>query len=185
VKIGFSTAGWAELDAALDELGSELKSDVLHDALSKAAQPFLERARQLAPRANPSREPNPAKRLQASFKTSRKGSRLQRLVLSADGAARIVAGSTAPHAPLVEYGHRIVLGKRATTRAGRKSQNRAIHGTVPPHPFLRPAWDATRDQVVASIKDQIAIALEKKIRVLGSRARAGTLSRTEARKILG
>jgi len=46
--------------------------------------------------------------------------------------------NVAPHAHLVEFGHRQVTGGRLRTGRGR------VIGSVPPHPFFRPAVDATK-----------------------------------------
>jgi HK97 gp10 family phage protein len=48
--------------------------------------------------------------------------------------------NTANHAHLVEFGHRQVAG-------GRLEKGGKIIGSVPPHPFFRPAVDATKNIV--------------------------------------
>jgi HK97 gp10 family phage protein len=101
----FRFNGLDSLDRALNELGAELKSEILATALRRAARPFLRRARQLAPRGTkPKKE---SKRLANSIRTSSlpKGRR-ERFEMA--GAAGIRAGARAPHAHLVEYGHAIV-----------------------------------------------------------------------------
>ena len=50
-------------------------------------------------------------------------------------------------------------------------------------PFLRPAWDATKDKVLASISDEIWKALAKSAKTLARKAAAGTISKTAARAL--
>lgn len=179
----FKFTGLDDLDRALDELSSELKSDILATALSRAAKPFLVRASQLAPRGT---EPKPEKkRLANSMRTSRRMSRTQRLVLESAGAARVLAGSSSPHAHLVEFGHAIVVGRRPTSRILRRRDTRERVGFVKARPFLRPAWDTTRDVVMASIKDEIGAALQRRIKQLARRAQRGALTVKDVRQVLG
>jgi HK97 gp10 family phage protein len=55
----------------------------------------------------------------------------------------------------VEYGH--------PNRRGRKGAQ-TVHGATNPHPFLRPAWDASKEQAAAAFEatltDQIAKAMQ-------------------------
>ena len=56
--------------------------------------------------------------------------------------------NTAPHAHLVEFGHRNVKGGRLG-KGGRQV------GTIPPHPFMRPAFDATQAKVCREVGERI------------------------------
>ena len=181
VNLTFRLEGLEELDAALDALGEELKSEVLTDALRRAAQPLLDRAKQLAPRSD---DPLQKRHLADSIKTSRRGGKRARLLLSVSGAASILAGPSAPHGHLVEFGHAIVVGGKASARltrrdlrAGKKAGTTIGH--VPAHPFMRPAWDSTREEVVNSIKRQIGEALERRIKSLARKARTGKFTKKD------
>lgn len=58
----------------------------------------------------------------------------------------------APHAHLVEYG--------SPGRYAKRGKNKGRYfGAMPARPFLRPAWDASRDRALNQIKD----GLEKQI----------------------
>lgn len=61
---------------------------------------------------------------------------------------------TAHIARFVEYGHRIVRGGRL--RKGGKHV-----GDVPAHPFIRTAYEATRDEVATTIATTLATEIEK------------------------
>lgn len=63
-------------------------------------------------------------------------------------------GASDPKAHLVEYGHQQVVG--GTLRSG---EGRVV-GHVPAHPFARPAYDATKDQVIDAIGKKIKAAVE-------------------------
>ena len=56
----------------------------------------------------------------------------------------------APHAHLIEFGHLIKRGKRGKST-----------GFVEPHPFMRPAWDATKDQVAGAIVEEFHSLIEE------------------------
>lgn len=74
------------------------------------------------------------------------------------------------YARMVEYGH----ARRGTVITGKddkkwkylkrltKSQSKHYSGeTVPPHPFLRPAWDAHKGETVSEINTAIQGAVEE------------------------
>lgn len=54
----------------------------------------------------------------------------------------------APHTHLVEFGHRLVKGTEQI-------------GTVPPHPFMRPALKTTAEQIVKDLTNAVLEELEK------------------------
>ena len=54
---------------------------------------------------------------------------------------------------LLEFGHAIVRGRR-------KAEKRVI-GQVPPHPWLRPAFDATKEQAQKLMADEFRRRLER------------------------
>lgn len=55
--------------------------------------------------------------------------------------ARGDVGPRAPHAHLVERGHRIVVGKGSSA---------SQRGVVPPHPFVAPAWKASKRRALSA-----------------------------------
>lgn len=66
------------------------------------------------------------------------------------GEARIGFGHENYKARLVEFGHRLVVGKGA--------KGKEI-GRVSPHPFMRPAFESTKDEaqeaIAATIRNQV------------------------------
>ncbi len=74
-------------------------------------------------------------------------------------AGEVVAA--APHAHLVEYGHKIVTGGKL----GMNERGKDTGKTVPPHPFLRPAAEEMADLVI----ERVATAIEAEIAKLEER----------------
>lgn len=77
-------------------------------------------------------------------------------------SAAIVTGVRYGH--LVEYGHRIVTGGRAKPRRFVPLSQRGrftghVGGTVPPHPFARPAFAAQQGTIVETIERRLTAAL--------------------------
>ena len=69
---------------------------------------------------------------------------------------------TAHVARWVEYGHRIVQGGRNRVLAnGKQKGNGVVTGEVPAHPFIRPAYEASRQQVITTICETLATELTK------------------------
>jgi HK97 gp10 family phage protein len=75
----------------------------------------------------------------------------------------------------VEYGHRQVVGGRSrllangTTRGPGKqvyvSKPGAVGlGTVPQHPFIRPAWESVAQEVAAKVQSTLATEIENEAR---------------------
>lgn len=149
------------------EIARQTPRKVARKVLLKASTPVLRSARDNLAAATNTKSGN----LMESLKTGqgrkyRKG--------RADGTGYVVIGPAWPkgaHGHLVEYGHRIVIGKRhgRASNADRIAQaalggqdmealasdpavqGRAVNGFVPPRPFMRPAIDSTRNEVAAAI----------------------------------
>jgi len=72
------------------------------------------------------------------------------------GRKVMFVGSTAPHAHLVEFG-----------TGPRYQANGKYVGIMTPDPFLRPAWDANKDEVLANlataIREEIEKALDRRV----------------------
>lgn len=74
--------------------------------------------------------------------------------------------STAPHSHLVEFGHKIVTKKTGKRRSktpdgyiDKDYPERKVR--VPPHPFLRPSFNAHAEKILKICEDEILKALEK------------------------
>ena len=94
------------------------------------------------------------------------------------GAVVTVVGakwSEAPHAHLVEFGHRMVVGgtverlRGGTTplskQTGKRGGGRVV-GFVKAKPFMRPAFDSTKGQVMAIAERALRIGVEREAKKL-------------------
>ena len=130
------TLGFVELTNDLAEMAAQIAGErgagVLESILNEAAQPVLEKARQFAPLKTG--------KLRAAIKAGRVKRRK-------DGVYTIKIGTQgktdAFYAPFVEFGHG------------------GPHGPADPHPFMRPAYDATREQAYGIIRDRLKLEIDK------------------------
>jgi HK97 gp10 family phage protein len=88
-------------------------------------------------------------------------------IIGARTGFRIVIGKK-PHDPskiahLIEEGHRIVVGGKAARigKASKKTETGRVVGQVPPHPFLRPAVEANKSQVISAMRSKVQAGLLK------------------------
>jgi HK97 gp10 family phage protein len=152
--------GFKELEEALAQLPKATGKAVLRRALIKAAKPVEVEAQSLAPRG-------PTGNLKDSITISTRLKKSQRRGPKPTGVEIYIGAASGKgkkgwHAGFVEFGTR----------------------KTAPRPFLRPAWDANKDKVLASIKTEIWAALAKAARTLARKSQRGTLSKT-ARRALG
>lgn len=171
----FKIEGLADLDGTLGRLIAETSSatakNTLRRALTKAAQPVADRAKQLVAVDSgglrdsikvSGRLANPVGK--SEFHAAMKAGLGKGAAVSAMRDARRAAdrGSTIevyigpgqqPHAHLIEFG---------TARS-------------PAQPYLRPAWEETREQVLADIKSQVEAEMDRSIQ----RARRKAARRAE------
>lgn len=147
-------AGFRELDALLKALPRNLDSTGVSAGMRKALQPVAAAAQAYAPGG-----------LDTSIKINSRIKKSQRAAaLEKPGSGRRVmyVGSTAPHAHLVEFG-----------TGPRFQRNGKYVGIMPPDPFLRPAWDANKDQVLANLARAVREEIEKALRRRIARAIKG------------
>lgn len=157
-RIGGQVIGGRELERALKQLPRATGKNVLRRALRNAAKPTAAAAEAMAPRG-------PTGNLQASISIGTKLKPSQRGDSSLSGV-QLYIGATSPpgyHAHLIEFGT-----VKMTAR-----------------PFMRPAWDSTQQQVLASISDEVWKSLAKSARTLARKAERGTLTRSAERALRG
>lgn len=65
------------------------------------------------------------------------------------GKAQITFNKKGMVALWVEYGHRMVTGGRYNRRGSRQV------GNVPPHPFMRPAFEAAAEETIAAFIEEV------------------------------
>ena len=137
MKTSFKIEGLKELDAALAELPKATGKNVMRRVARKALEPVIKAAKPYAP-VNKGKL---RQSLAVSTKLSKRQAALARREEAAEGKASITvyAGAAAlPHAHLMEFGTKA----RVQKKTGKST------GSVKPRPFMRPAWDSQRDNVL-------------------------------------
>ena len=165
----FELTGVKELMSLLDQLPTvAMQKGVVRNALKKAAKPTMEMAKQNLPRGKTG---NLEKSIKVS--TSLKGSQKKGKTIDRS-TVEVYVGSTAPHAHLIEFG----TGPRET-------KNGAYRGQVSPTPFLRNAWDATKDAALRIFAKEMETELLKAAKRLASKAERGKLGKAQLRGLSG
>lgn len=132
-------SGGADLEKALFELKSATAKSVTRRVLKKAAEPVAERGAELAPERSGA--------LKESITVSTKLTRNQRRE----------AGAPAPDEARVHVGPSYDLG------AGGRHGHLQEFGTVKmaAQPFMRPAWEETKDKVLADVEEGMSVEVAK------------------------
>ena len=139
--------GFKEMDALLQAIPRQLAGQGVASGMRRALQPVAAAARSYAPGSLSERI-----RIAPTIKA---GQQAQSLEKPGKGRRVMYVGATAPHAHLVEFG-----------TGPRYQKSGKYVGIMTPDPFLRPAWDANKDEVLANlataIRDEIAKALGRR-----------------------
>lgn len=127
--------GYAELNNALRELPKATQKNVLRRVLLQRAQPIADTARALAPDDPKTGGNDLHSSVAVSTKLSPRQAGIHKKMFRNDKAsAEVFAGAgPLPQAHLMEF----------------------IGGAGGPQPFMRPAWDATKDAVLDGISDDL------------------------------
>lgn len=147
--------GWKELAQQLEALGSD--KDVrkaMRDALRKSAEPMASYARSIAPKGATG---NLAKSISIGSQLSSRQRRGRRRPTKDE--AEIFVGSSDRKAHLVEFG----TAPRYQKKSGK------FVGQVPPQPFVRPAWEATKDRILSAFGKLLGAEIEKAARRISRR----------------
>lgn len=141
-------SGFKEIDALLESMPRQLAGQGVTAGLRKALQPVAAAARSYAPGSLDTRI-----RIAPTIKAGQQGQSLEK---PGPGKRVMYVGATAPHAHLVEFG-----------TGPRYHKSGKYVGIMTPDPFLRPAWDAHKDEVLATlaqaIKEEIAKAIGRRV----------------------
>ena len=172
--------GGKEFARVLKQLPGMVSAEILETSLMAGAEIIVARAREKCPKPAIRRRPESV-RLADSIRATTK---------EKDAAHAIVnVGTNVPYAHLVEYGHQIVprgptrerISVTSVSRTGRVSvrsvavantKRQATGGFVPPRPFLRPAFDESREQLVERIGQVMGKEIEAQARRMADVARA-------------
>lgn len=149
--ISLDVSGWRELERAL----LDLKNDrtiiaTMKRAMLQAAEPMAATARRLAPKR--SRNLEEAIDVGVRLNKRQAAQRRSRGIIKTGSMVEVYvgAGKGGAHAVLEEFG----TGIRQT----KKGANR---GSAAPHPFLRPAWEQHKTQVLRDFGVQLGLEIER------------------------
>lgn len=177
----FELTGFSELEAKLKELPNNIARNATVRAMKRAGDLMAQEQRRLAP-------VGPTGNLRDSIRISARSRNLTGLAeysqtLSSGGSHRdaasamrearsggpsggtrifLLIGAAAPHAHLVEFG-----------TVQRFHESGKSTGTMPMKPFIRPAFDAKKQEVLLAIASEIEIEIRKTSARLARKAAKG------------
>jgi hypothetical protein len=136
-----------EMESALAQFrdfSTKAKNEIAFAAVFEAAQPMAEAERALAP----AQEGGLKQSIGVAMR--KKKTRTYAVIGPRWGYGK-EGEEPARYGHLVEYGHRIAHGKSG--KLDRKTINTSSpNGYVPAHPFMRPAWEATKEKVYSTLQ---------------------------------
>jgi hypothetical protein len=137
-----------QVDRLLDQFkqfSRKAQNEIAFSAVFEASQPMVEAARAAAPSETGSLK-------QSMGVAMRKKKWRVYAVIGPRWGFGKDGREPARYAHLVEYGHRVAHKK--TGKLKRKTLNMDTKSNeIPAHPFMRPAWEATKAAVFAKLKD--------------------------------
>lgn len=175
--------GGREFAQFLKRLPGEISGEILETSVNAGAVIIQTRAKEKCPKPAERRRPG----------TVRLADSINVATAEKDAAHVVVnVGTNVPYAHLVEYGHQIVprgpnrrrVSVTRVSRSGRVSTRfevdpeatrraaQAVTGFVAAKPFLRPAFDESREQVVARIGQVMGKQIELTARRLSDQTGA-------------
>lgn len=148
--VQFNLEGFEDLNKNLLALKRSHAVSVVRRTLIAAAKPTVDMARGLAPVDDGQLRDG----IGAGTKLTPRQMRKHR---KNKGDVTVFVGAGAPHSHLVEFGTspRINKGKFAGSE----------HPGSAPKPFMRPAWEATKGQVLEEIKKRMWIEITRRVRL--------------------
>jgi hypothetical protein len=135
--------GVKEIDKVLNGLPLQVSDKIFQAANIAAAKPLIDKAKLIAPEGPNGNLVDSIGAVKESAK-----SLSGRAVGQIQVGPRRRGGYKGFHAHLIEYPHKKRNGK----------------GIVQPHPFMQPAFEQTKNQILAGVKDQIGIKLNQFMR---------------------
>ena len=165
-----SVSGAKELGKLLNELPKSLSDQVLRETGKKALQPVVDDAKTIVARQSL----GPSAKLLNSLEISTVLKVTQRSYSPKKrGDVFVYVGASSPKgnvAHLVEFG-----------TGPRYHKDGSYAGVMPAEPFMRPAWDHNKEEVLAIYRTEIWNVLVTSVRKLRGRAERGTISRSQSR----
>lgn len=145
----------------LREIGGSLTPQILTGVCARSLEPILATAKATAHVGNPETRKPGAVTIKDSLRIRPlRANELRRRGISA-GA---MVGASSPKAHLIEYGTVQRFRRVNTSRGERRNTNQVSTGQVMPKPFMRPAYEQNKEEVLRISRDELKKALERRIR---------------------
>ncbi len=151
--------GVCELKARLLEVRQQMTGPAMRKAVRAGGQVIavaMEMAAPMLPEKTPGSDSLEPGELKADIKVRMRTEEGEPVAYIGPGK------KTARVARWVEYGHRLVRGGQLKVLANGRTKGRgSLVGEVPPHPFLRPAYEATVNEAQSVIAETLRGELAK------------------------
>lgn len=159
--INIEVTGLTELQSKLDELTTKAAERCIRKALKAGAAIEQAAIEERAPVKDTTGGMLPDGALKSDIVVKMRRDE-QGTIIAVVGPDKL----TAHVANWVEYGHRLVRGGRSKLIKSGKNAGKTVGpgkavGNVPAHPFIRPAYEATRQEVADAICSTLATEIEK------------------------
>lgn len=158
--IANAVKGLDELKRKLSELGPKAERKVLRAAWRKGANTYRDEARALAPV-----ESGQLKKKIVTYNARGKRGEIKfKVIASARAEPSPKSPQGYPYSAAVELGHGFPGTRQrlhGTSRAEFLRQTEFGTSQVPPHPFMRPAWENTKDRIVDKFAEEAGKGIEK------------------------
>ncbi len=155
--------GLNQLLKDISVMPSKLRRNALRSGIHKAASNVAKRARKST------LFQDKRKVLRKSIKAKQR--KMRRFEVQSD------VYTTAPHGHLIEFGHYIVSGP--------EGGDQEVLGWVPGQPFMRPAWELHKGDVLRAIEGELWRGILRTARRWARQAERGRLSRSASRALFG
>jgi len=151
MKLNLNITGIKEIDDCLKQMPIKLTDKVLQNAGAKAAKPLVTREQLSAPEGPTGNLVDSIGVVKGSFNQIGRGQREVGVVTVGPRRRGRYKGF---HAHFVEYGT-----KRRETKGKGKYKAGADRGVMPKKPFVEPAFNATKGQILNLYKQEVAKSL--------------------------
>lgn len=159
IQVGASIVGVKEASKALFDLPKSLRKSAVRSAMKKVLKPVVKSAREKAPKA------------------------------TGEGAKSIKARTNKDlkSSDVSFSGRKFAIGMSVGPDTKHYYMRFHEHGTskLSANPFLRPAWDMHKEQVLKDFGDELWKSIKKRARTIRRKAEAGTLGKRTTKAIRG
>lgn len=146
--------GLEEIRARLNQLEPNIKRRLLVDVMKKSLENALAEAQARAPISNPTvRTTKSGAKYSTLPGILKRSFRIKKMRSSNPYALEVQLQNTAYYALWVEYGHRIVKGRK---------KNKRVVGSARPRPFMRPTYESQKQQIINQVAGGIKVGLARR-----------------------